>query len=74
VSFSNSATAYTLQGAGKISGSTALIKALAARTVIATTNDYNGGTTISGGTLQLGDGATANGSLGSGTGKQGVQI
>ncbi len=66
VSFSNSATAYTLQGAGKISGGTALIKTLAARTVIATTNDFTGGTTISGGTLQLGDGATANGSLGSG--------
>ncbi len=66
VSFSNSATTYTLQGAGKISGNTALTKALAARTIIATTNDFSGGTTISGGTLQLGDGATANGSLGSG--------
>ena len=66
VSFSNSATAYTLQGAGKISGSTALIKALAASVVITTTNDFTGGTTISGGTLQLGNGTTANGSLGSG--------
>jgi fibronectin-binding autotransporter adhesin len=66
VNFSNSATTYTLQGAGKISGSTVLNKSLAGTTIILTTNDFTGGTTISGGALQLGDGATANGTLGNG--------
>ena len=67
VNFSNSATTYTLQGAGKISGTTALKKSLGGTTIIATTNDFSGGTTITGGTLQLGDGATASGTLGGGT-------
>jgi len=65
--FSNSATTYTVQGAGKITSTASLTKSLAGTTIILTTNDYTGGTTINGGTLQLGDGATATGTLGGGT-------
>ena len=65
VSFSNSATTYTVQGSGKISGSASLTKNLAGTTIVLTTNDFSGGTTINGGVLLLGDGATANGVVGS---------
>ncbi|MEI6075327.1 MAG: autotransporter-associated beta strand repeat-containing protein [Verrucomicrobiota bacterium] len=58
---------FLIQGAGKISGTTGLSKQGAATLILAnsTANDYAGTTTLSGGTLQIGNG-TAAGSLGSG--------
>ena len=65
VTFNNSAKNYTLTGAYGISdvsgGTTALTKSGTGLLTITNTNTYSGGTTINGGTLQLGDGATANG-------------
>ena len=58
---------FLIQGAGKISGSTGLTKQGPGSIILANTtaNDYAGVTTLSGGTLQIGNGGTA-GSLGSG--------
>src|SRR5262249_4325235 len=61
----NSATDYLFQGAGKISGTTALIKTGSGALILATDNDYTGGTTISAGTLQLGNGGTTGSIAGS---------
>jgi autotransporter-associated beta strand protein len=58
-------TPYTLNGVGSIAGSASLIKSGASTLIIDTTNSYTGGTTVSGGTLQVGDG-TYTGTLGSG--------
>lgn len=56
---------YTFSGSGKISGSASLQKSGSGTLTVLTTNDYSGNTTISGGTLQVGNG-TVSGSLGSG--------
>ncbi|MEN3942281.1 autotransporter-associated beta strand repeat-containing protein [Prosthecobacter sp. SYSU 5D2] len=52
----NAASDYTFNGSGKISGITALNKSGSGTLVLATDNDYSGGTTVSGGSLQLGNG------------------
>ena len=59
--------AYTFAGSGKLSGPNGLSDSSSGTLTILTTNDYSGATSIGvGATLQLGDGATANGgSLGS---------
>ena len=61
----NNNVAYSISGSGKISGSTALIKAGTNTLIMDTDNDYSGGTLLAGGTLQIGNGDT-HGSLGSG--------
>ena len=65
VVFNNITTNYAISGSGKISGSTSLQKNGSGTLVLATGNDYSGGTALSGGTLQVGNGGTA-GALGSG--------
>ena len=65
----NSAVNYTFSGSGKISGTTGIAKNGTGTLIIANTtaNDYSGTTTISSGTLQVGDGATVGaGSIGVG--------
>ncbi len=61
----NSTTDYTFSGSGKLTGLAALDKQSANKLTILTTNDSTGTTTISGGTIQVGNG-TASGSLGTG--------
>src|SRR4029078_460627 len=62
----NAANPYTFTGTGDISGAnTTLVKSGTGTLTIANTNTYAGITTISGGTLQIGNGATT-GSLGPG--------
>jgi autotransporter-associated beta strand protein len=56
---------YLFNGA-PISGPTSLTKQGSQKAILATNNTYTGGTTISAGTLQLGDGVTATGSAGTG--------
>jgi|GEM_PF-5684855 len=53
---------YVFSGVNGIAGTTSLIKNGAGTVTIANPNTYTGGTTISAGTLQLGDG-TANGTI-----------
>ena len=65
----NSGVNYTFSGSGKISGATGIVKTGSGTLVIANTtaNDYSGATTISVGTLQIGDGITIGaGSVGGG--------
>jgi autotransporter-associated beta strand protein len=54
----NAAGNYTFSGPGKISGSTGLVKSGTGTLAVATDNDYIGGTTVLGGTLQIGNGGT----------------
>lgn len=56
----NGGTPYTLQGSKAIAGTTPLTKAGWQTLTILNTNTYTGGTTISAGTLQLGDGTSGN--------------
>ena len=59
---------YTLSGSGKISGSAALTNNDSGTLTVLTTNDYSGGTKIaSGATIQVGNGTTTGGRIGSGT-------
>lgn len=60
VAFTNSAKTYTLAGSG-ITGLSGLVKAGTSSVVLVNTNTYTGGTTVSAGTLQLGDGVANNG-------------
>lgn len=65
----NTVSSYTFQGAGKLSGATKLNKQGSGRLILLNTggNDYTGTTTISDGTLQIGDGTTIGaGQLGTG--------
>jgi autotransporter-associated beta strand protein len=55
----NATANYTFSGPGKISGSTGLVKSGTGTLAIATENDYIGGTTVLGGTLQIGNGGTS---------------
>lgn len=61
----NSTNDYVLASAsgGFITGPTALVKNGSGTLTLSQTNNYSGGTLISGGTLQLGDGALNNGLL-----------
>lgn len=54
----DTASGYTIAGSGKISGTTNLSKAGSGTLILATDNDYTGGTSVTGGTLQLGNGGT----------------
>lgn len=54
----NTATEYSFTGEGKISGSTGLTKTGTGTLILATDNDYSGGTIVSAGTFQLGNGGT----------------
>lgn len=69
VTVNTSLNAFVFSGAGKLSGATSLVKQGTSTLTLLNTggNDFTGTTTINGGTLQLGDGATAGaGQLGSG--------
>jgi autotransporter-associated beta strand protein len=55
-------TGYTFSGPGKITGTTGIIKSGTGTLVLASDNDYSGGTVVTGGTLQLGNGG-ATGSI-----------
>jgi autotransporter-associated beta strand protein len=59
----NSADTYSISGSGQIAGSGSLTKEGSGTFVLATANTYPSGTFIEGGTLQLGDGVTFNGSV-----------
>jgi autotransporter-associated beta strand protein len=65
VTVDNSAHTYTFQGPGSIAGATTLTKQGTGSLVVLTNNTYTGATTVSGGTLQVGNGGTS-GSLGTG--------
>jgi len=58
----NSTNNYVFTG-GYITGSAALVKNGSGSVTLAAANDYTGGTTVNGGTLQLGDGSANNGSV-----------
>ena len=58
VTFNNSTKDYTLTGAGGITGNNTLTKTGSGLLTLANSNSFAGGTTISGGTLQLGNGGT----------------
>ncbi len=66
VLFNNSANDYTLNGNGSIGGTIGITKSGTAKLTVANNNTYSGGTTISAGTVQLGDGINGNGTLGTG--------
>jgi fibronectin-binding autotransporter adhesin len=63
VKANNSAHDYTITGSGGIAGDAGLSKQGNGKLTLACTNTYTGDTTISAGTLQLGDGTANNGSL-----------
>lgn len=65
VTVNNSTYNYTFSGSGAVAGSASLIKSGTKTLTLLTNNTYTGGTTINGGTLQVGNGGTI-GSLGSG--------
>ncbi len=59
VTVNSSVNTYTFSGTGKITGSASLVKTGTATLIVTTANDYTGGTTIAGGTLQVGDGTNS---------------
>jgi fibronectin-binding autotransporter adhesin len=65
LTFNNSAVNYTV-GGGAITGTTSLTKGGSGTVILTGANSYNGGTTITGGVLQIGN-AAVNGTIGSGT-------
>ena len=70
ITVNNSTLNYTFGGSGKLSGAATLTKQGSQTLIIANTgaNDYTGATTVTAGTLQIGDGTTAGaGQLGAGT-------
>jgi autotransporter-associated beta strand protein len=60
VTVSNPTYDYTISGSGNITGAIPLTKAGAAKLTLTTTNTYSGTTTITAGTLELGDGTSGN--------------
>ena len=65
VTVNNMTNAYVFQGTGLISGSASLTKLGSNMLTLATNNTYSGTTTVTAGTLQIGNGGTV-GSLGTG--------
>ena len=61
VTANNSLKNFTLTGSGSIGGGVGLTKQGTGTLTVANTNTYTGGTVISAGTLQLGDGTANNG-------------
>ncbi len=59
VEFSNNTLNYTLNGPGKMTGPMTLLKSGSARLNINNDNDYSGTTTVSGGTVQFGNGGSS---------------
>ncbi|HEX5220665.1 MAG TPA: autotransporter-associated beta strand repeat-containing protein, partial [Verrucomicrobiae bacterium] len=61
----NASVNYTIAGTGALTGSMGLTKAGSGRLTLANTglNTFTGGTTISAGSLQIGDGVSVNGNL-----------
>ena len=57
---------YTLGGSGKISGSASVTYSSSGTLTLLATNDYTGTTTINSGIVQVGNGTTADGAIGSG--------
>jgi fibronectin-binding autotransporter adhesin len=66
VFFVNDDSPYTLSG-GAINGNATLSKDGSSSLIVSNNNTFTGGTTINGGTLQLGDGTNSTGTLGTGT-------
>ena len=62
---SNAANTYTFSGDGSIGGASGLVKTNAGTLVIANANSYTGTTSITGGTLRIGDGGTSGSIAGS---------
>jgi autotransporter-associated beta strand protein len=60
----NTASSYTFDGPGKLSGATALNKSGTGILILGTDNDYTGGTNVTEGTLQLGNGGTTGSVIG----------
>jgi autotransporter-associated beta strand protein len=58
---------YTFSGAGQIAGSASLTKSGTGTLTVLTTNSFIGGTSITAGTVQLGNGTTTQGDLSSGS-------
>ena len=65
VTVNNAAKAYTFQGPGGIAGGASLTKAGTGTLTVLTNNSYAGGTTVSGGTLNIGNGGS-DGTIGTG--------
>lgn len=65
VTVSNPSVAYVFGGVGGLSGTNRLVKQGAGALTITTANNYSGGTIISGGTVNVGDGG-GTGTLGTG--------
>ncbi|MEY4387461.1 MAG: hypothetical protein RLY20_2744 [Verrucomicrobiota bacterium] len=63
VTISNVTKSYSFAGPGGISGATSLLKLGSGTVTLLGTNTYTGGTTISNGVLQLGDGTSATGTI-----------
>lgn len=59
ITVDNTAKAYTFQGAGAITGAASLTKQGSGTLTILTNNTYTGGTTVSAGTLHIGNGTVA---------------
>jgi autotransporter-associated beta strand protein len=65
VTIDNTSQRYVFAGIGKLSGVGGLVKQGAGEAVLSTNNDYTGGTTVTAGTLQIGEGATTGSIVGS---------
>jgi fibronectin-binding autotransporter adhesin len=63
----NGSQSYTITSTGKISGSASLTNNSSGTLTILTTNDYTGGSVINSGAIQVGNGTTAGGKIGSGS-------
>jgi autotransporter-associated beta strand protein len=64
VTVNNASQNYTFGGTGRISGTGSLVKSGAGTLTFLTDNTYSGGTTVTAGTLQLGDGGGAGNVIG----------
>ena len=66
VTVNNTNRNYTFSGTGKITGVTGLTKGGSGKLTVLEDNDFSGSVTVNGGTIQIGNGATA-GSIGGGS-------